>query len=241
MQNAIFPMKTLRFSSLFNTGSAHRKCSGVTYKKTNYKDYPTDLVGADSGTDWFYAPCDVKVLRVYDKASHCIWFRSINKVRTPNGAGYLFFMCEHESVKGFKAGQTYKQGAKLFKEGKAGNATGNHIHLSCGYAQKLEKVNFGTGWIKNNHGAWVLHIPGVENIKIQKAFYLDKSFTKSVKDSRVKFKDAPPEYITYTVKKGDTLSAIAKRYGVTVSQIVKLNKIENKNVIRAGQKLNIER
>lgn len=43
----------------------------------------------------------------------------------------------------------------------------------------------------------------------------------------------------YTVKKGDTLSAIAKKYGVTVDTLVKLNDIKNKNVIRVGSVLRI--
>ena len=45
--------------------------------------------------------------------------------------------------------------------------------------------------------------------------------------------------ITYTVKKGDTLSAIAKKYGTTVKAIAAENKISNVNVIRVGQKLKI--
>ncbi len=40
--------------------------------------------------------------------------------------------------------------------------------------------------------------------------------------------------IKYTVKKGDTLSSIAKKYGVTVDTIVKTNHIKNKNLIRIG-------
>ena len=45
--------------------------------------------------------------------------------------------------------------------------------------------------------------------------------------------------ITYTVKKGDTLSAIAEKYGTTVKAIVAENNIKDKNVIRVGQKLKI--
>ena len=41
----------------------------------------------------------------------------------------------------------------------------------------------------------------------------------------------------YTVNKGDTLSSIAKKYGVTVDAIVKANKIKNKNLIRTGSVL----
>ena len=45
--------------------------------------------------------------------------------------------------------------------------------------------------------------------------------------------------ITYTVKKGDTLSAIAQKYGTTVKAIVAENNIKDKNVIHVGQKLKI--
>ena len=44
---------------------------------------------------------------------------------------------------------------------------------------------------------------------------------------------------SYTVKKGDTLSAIAKQYGSTVDDIAKANGISNPNLIYAGQTLNI--
>ncbi|MBQ8314973.1 MAG: N-acetylmuramoyl-L-alanine amidase [Lachnospiraceae bacterium] len=38
----------------------------------------------------------------------------------------------------------------------------------------------------------------------------------------------------HTVKRGETLSSIAKKYGVTVDAIVKANNIKNKNVIHTG-------
>ena len=44
---------------------------------------------------------------------------------------------------------------------------------------------------------------------------------------------------TYTVKKGDTLSAIAKQHGTTYQEIAKANGISNPNLIYAGQTLNI--
>ena len=44
---------------------------------------------------------------------------------------------------------------------------------------------------------------------------------------------------TYTVKAGDTLSAIARKYGVSLNQIVSLNNIANPNLISVGQVLKI--
>lgn len=46
-------------------------------------------------------------------------------------------------------------------------------------------------------------------------------------------------YKTYTVKSGDTLSAIASKYGTTVAKLVSLNGIKNANLIYPGQVLKI--
>lgn len=44
----------------------------------------------------------------------------------------------------------------------------------------------------------------------------------------------------YTVKKGDTLSAIAKKYKTTVKKLVKDNNIKNADLIYTGQKIKIK-
>ena len=45
--------------------------------------------------------------------------------------------------------------------------------------------------------------------------------------------------VTHKVVKGDTLSALAKKYGTTVNAIAKLNNIKNVNLIYVGQVLTI--
>lgn len=45
--------------------------------------------------------------------------------------------------------------------------------------------------------------------------------------------------VVHTVKKGETLSVIAKKYGVSINAIVKLNNIKDTNHIIVGQKINI--
>lgn len=52
------------------------------------------------------------------------------------------------------------------------------------------------------------------------------------------------DYLTYTVVKGDTLTSIVKAFNgkavnTTVAEVVALNKIKNKNLIRRGQKIKI--
>ena len=44
---------------------------------------------------------------------------------------------------------------------------------------------------------------------------------------------------TYTIQQGDTLGAIAKRFGTTVQEIVRINGLANADSIRVGQKLTI--
>ena len=46
--------------------------------------------------------------------------------------------------------------------------------------------------------------------------------------------------VVYTVKKGDTLGAIARRYRVTTTQIMRWNGIKDARKLRIGQKLRIE-
>ncbi|TFH17112.1 MAG: DUF3520 domain-containing protein, partial [Lentisphaerales bacterium] len=47
----------------------------------------------------------------------------------------------------------------------------------------------------------------------------------------------PDKLAVHETRSGDTLSSIAKRYGTTVKDLVALNRIENPNRIRVGQKL----
>lgn len=61
---------------------------------------------------------------------------------------------------------------------------------------------------------------------------------KTAKKTETKKK---PKVLIYIVKKGDTLSKIAKKYKTTVQEIAKDNKIKNTNLIYRGQKLKIKK
>jgi flagellum-specific peptidoglycan hydrolase FlgJ len=60
---------------------------------------------------------------------------------------------------------------------------------------------------------------------------------KPVKVPAAVKKEEPQVYI---VKKGDTLTAIAKKYNTTVQNLVKLNNIKNPDLILVGQKLRLK-
>lgn len=48
-----------------------------------------------------------------------------------------------------------------------------------------------------------------------------------------------PQIVTYTVKRGDNLTQIGRRFDVNVAQIMKLNGIVDANMLRVGQVLKI--
>lgn len=49
----------------------------------------------------------------------------------------------------------------------------------------------------------------------------------------------PPPACVYVVQRGDTLAAIARRYGTTVDALVRLNGLKNPNILIVGQKLRV--
>ncbi|MBW6411526.1 LysM peptidoglycan-binding domain-containing protein [Clostridium sp. YB-6] len=55
----------------------------------------------------------------------------------------------------------------------------------------------------------------------------------------LKIKGDSSKVTTYTVKRGDVLSKIATRFGVSVAQLQKWNNISNPNLIYVGQVLKI--
>lgn len=47
------------------------------------------------------------------------------------------------------------------------------------------------------------------------------------------------DYTSYTIRQGDTLSSIARRYGTTANDLAEYNNLANKDALRIGQKLKI--
>jgi len=117
------------------------------------------------------------------------------------------------------------------------------------------KVKRGESLIKiaKKYRVWVKDIKKLNNLKSDKLYVgqvlcIKKGKTKkaSQKSSKKSFyikkkKIVTKRIITYRVKKGDNLSKIAKRYGTTVSRIIKLNRLKKPYIIRPGQRLKIEK
>lgn len=240
---AIYPAKKMRISQRYDEGNhlAH-------FNNTDYKDYPIDeTYGSSASTGSFYAPFDCEVVKKYSATTKEIWITSTNKVDTPLGRDYVTVFIGHIRTNEYddiQVGDKYKQYEKIVSEEKDSMSTGYHNHISAG----LGKMK-GSGWIKNNRGLWVPQtINGMK--KPELIFYVDKSFTTIINDKGLNFQDmpteevttdpeTPTEYITYKIKKGDTLSEIAEYYGTTVSTLASINNIKDVDKIYAGNTLKI--
>ena len=82
-----------------------------------------------------------------------------------------------------------------------------------------------------------------EAAKERRASYGQKYYDKyEAKAATPTVPDEEPEATAetvYTVKKGDTLSGIAKKYGTTYQKLAEYNGITNPNIIHVGQKIKI--
>ena len=90
--------------------------------------------------------------------------------------------------------------------------------------------------IANNYGTTVSQIASENNINNPNLIFPGQVL-KITTNSSIDSEDCMAGHFIYTIKWGDTLSGIAQRYGVSMSYIAKLNKIQNVNKIYAGTSL----
>lgn len=185
--------------------------------------------------DTVYAAFDGKVrVTEYQRRGYGYYvvLRHTNGLETVYGHLSKFLVEENEVV---VSGQPIALG------GNTGRSTGSHLHFETRFLGQPINPNF---------------IIDFENSVCHRDSYTvcSKSFYKTSRSSRVRYnasKDGCKKSssqankfvsgkVTYhRIRRGDTLSRIAKRYGTTVTKICKLNNISRRTTIRAGKSLRV--
>ncbi len=128
--------------------------------------------------------------------------------------------------------------SKPVRSSSGGNSGGTRISYKVRSGDSLGKI-------ASRHGVTVAQLKSWNHlrsntIKAGQRLYIYKKGSSGYSSTSSKSSSgSSSNYVTYTVRSGDTLSKIASRYGTTVSKIQKANGIGSK--IRAGQKLRIPR
>lgn len=133
-------------------------------------------------------------------------------VRHNNGLETFY---AHLSKISTPAGTHLKAGDIIGLGGNTGRSTGSHLHFEVRYKGEPidpnDIIDFENGIAKAS------------------VFALTATHFEYLKDIR------SAKY--HTVRRGDCLSKIAKRYGTSISRLCKLNKIRTSTMLRAGQKI----
>ena len=93
--------------------------------------------------------------------------------------------------------------------------------------------------IANRYGTTVQELVDINNLANPNLIYPGQTLRILTNSTSNGSETRGTGSITYTVQRGNTLSQIARAYGVTVSHIVEMNKIQNPNLIYPGEKLRI--
>ena len=133
--------------------------------------------------------------------------------------------------------QEVKKGQAIGIGGITGNSRGSHLHLEVKYRGKAI------------HPEYVFDFSPDTKVRAETVFITRKwavaRYHRSTRKSNIdlitslegldKFKEDQKK--VYTVKKGDTLYAIANRHGLPLSEICKMNAIRRNSVLKIGQQI----
>lgn len=152
-------------------------------------------------------------------------------LRHANGLETYYGHLTHYIV---EADDLVKAGEVIGYCGSTGRSTGPHLHFETRYKGQSfdpERIfDFKNGVLRDT----------VFNLR-KDYFSIYSHEGQSDEESKMAATKVVPKQITYTIKKGDTLSSIAKKHGTTVSKLCKLNKISKNTKLQIGKKLYIEK
>jgi len=144
-------------------------------------------------------------------------------IRHPNGLETVY---GHLSRFLVTSGETVEAGQPIALGGNTGRSTGSHLHFECRFlGQAIDPsdiVDFNNFCTFDDH--YVFNKSNINALSVHNSNY-----------SKYATYDKTITY--HRIRSGDTLSTIAKKYGVTVSQICRLNGLRPNSLLKVGKVL----
>ena len=188
--------------------------------------------------DTIYAAFDGKIrVKKYQRGGYGYYLvvRHVNGLETVYGHLSKFLVEQDEFV---KSGQPIALG------GNTGRSTGAHLHFETRFLGKPINPNYIIDFEN-----FVCHkddyvVTSTSHFKTSQSSRILVKNSKHVEPQRKagaaadnKFTNGDVQY--YRIKKGDTLGAIARRHGTTVTQLCRLNNITARTTLRIGRSIRV--
>lgn len=174
----------------------------------------------------------VRMARYYSGYGNCIVVRHYNGLETLYG---------HLSKIKVKVNQQVSAGDIIGLGGRTGRASCNHLHFETRFQGKAfnpkQLIDFGTCSLvadtftvtRSTYGLSRDYLPGTSISTIVAENGKVKSNSRSTKSKKY-----------HTVKSGDTLSALSRKYGTSVKQICSINRIKPSKTLQLGTKIRVK-
>ena len=181
--------------------------------------------------DPIYAMFDGKV-RVSKLAGN---YGNLVVIRHNNGLETYY---AHLSKRTVEVGEWVVAGQQIGLGGNTGRSTGPHLHFEVRYrGQSFDPeriVDFKTGELRREE-----LLLKRTHFSIYSKFEQDFDDEMEVAKQEEAERKAAAAVQYHTIRSGDTLGALARKYGTTVTRLCQLNGIKSTSILRIGQRLRV--
>ena len=181
--------------------------------------------------DPIYATFDGKV-RISKAAGD---YGNLVVIRHNNGLETYY---AHLSQRDVEVGDWVVAGQQIGLGGSTGRSTGPHLHYEVRYkGQSFDPeriIDFSNGDLRRDE-----LLLKRRHFSIYSKYEQDFGDEEEVAKQEEAERKAAAAVQYHTVRSGDTLGAIARKYGTSVSRICQLNGIKSTSILRIGQKLRV--